>query len=228
MKKIFTIAALVFAAFSLSGCGFGSGSNAASTGSGILGSVLGGAATNNNGSVLSSVLGGSGNGSGVLGTVLTNLLGNTTTAKSIVGTWTYSSPKVVFESENVLAQIGSSVASSSIEKQLNSQLSKMGFKQGVSSMTFNSDGTCTLSLSNKTMNGTYTYNSSTNVMTVKGAFGVASISPTVSVVGNEMYMVFEADKLLNVFSSVVGNVASNLSGILSKYNGLKLGWTMVR
>lgn len=232
MKKIFTLAAFAFAAFSFTSCGFGttSSSNLASTGTSVLSSVLGGTSSSNAaGSVLSSVLGGTTNsGSGVLGTVLSSLLGTKTTAASIVGTWTYSSPKVVFESESVLAQLGSTVASSSIEKQLNNQLSKMGFKQGVSSMTFNSDGTCTLSLSSKTMSGTYTYNSSTNVMTVKGAFGVASISPTVSIVGNEMYMVFEADKLLSVFSSVVGNVASNLSGILSKYNGLKLGWTMTR
>jgi len=221
MKKITMIAALIFAALGFAGCSMLGGSststnNASSNvGSGILGSVLG---TN------------SGSSSSVLGTVLSSLLGNTTTANSIVGTWTYSAPKVVFESESVLAQIGSSVASSSIEKKLSSVLNKVGFKAGSSTFVFNSDGTCTLTLSKKTMNGTYTYNSSTNVMTIKGALGVTSISPTVSVTGNQMYMVFDADKLLSMATSLSGSTSNlgTLSNLLSNYNGLKLGWAMTK
>ena len=66
-------------------------------------------------------------------------------------------------------------------------------------------------------------------MTIQGAFGVATVSPYVSVVGNEMYMLFEADKLLSVMGAV-SNIAKTgvISNLLGSYNGLKLGWTMVR
>lgn len=168
-------------------------------------------------------------GTSVLGTLMTTLLGNTTSQKSIVGTWTYSKPKIAFESENILAQLGSTVASSKLESTLDSQLKKIGFTSGKTSFTFKSDGTCTLVLGSKTLTGTYSYNTSTGVMTVQGALGVTSISPYVSVMGNEMYMLFEADKLLSVMGAV-SNVAktNTLSNLLGNYNGLKLGWTMTR
>lgn len=218
MKKTFILAMAAVATLSLTGCG--------SMGQSMTTSALTGnaASGSNTTSSLASM------GTGVLGTVLTSLLGNKTTQNSIVGTWTYNSPKVVFESDNILAKLGSSVASSKIEEQLGSMLGKVGFKAGVTGMTFSKDGSCSLNLSNKSLPGTYTYNTSTNVMTVTGAFGKASISPTVSVTGNQMYMVFEADKLLSMVTSLAGatSTTSTLGSLLKNYNGLKLGWTMTK
>ena len=55
----------------------------------------------------------------LLGRILSYLLnGNSITKDNIIGTWTYSSPKVIFESENILAKLGSEIASDKIEKTL--------------------------------------------------------------------------------------------------------------
>lgn len=220
MKKIFSLAAIVMASLTLNSCG-GLGGSALGTG------ALAGSA--NNGGLLTSVL--TGAGTNVLGTVLGTLLqGSTASAKSIVGTWTYSQPKVVFESNSVLAQIGSSVASSKIESTLSSQLQKLGFKSGKSTLTLNEDKTCTFALSGKTINGTYTYDASSNLLTITGGMGFANMSCTCTMNGNELYMLYDADKLLTAatsMSSAVGS-ASTLSSLLSNYNGLKLGWTMVQ
>ena len=52
----------------------------------------------------------------LLGRVLSYLLyGNTINQDNIIGTWTYSSPKVIFESENILAKVGSDIASEKVE-----------------------------------------------------------------------------------------------------------------
>ena len=78
----------------------------------------------------------------LLGRVLSYLLfGNTINEENIIGTWTYSSPKVIFESENILAKIGSDIASDKIEKTLGEQLSRVGFAQGKTTLTFNKDNT---------------------------------------------------------------------------------------
>ena len=140
-----------------------------------------------------------------------------------------SKPKIAFESESILAQLGSTVASSKLESTLDAQLKKIGFTTGKTSITFKADGTCSMNLGSKTYPGTYSYNTSTGVMTIQGALGVATISPYVSVMGSELYMLFESDKLLSVMTSVSGVAKTNvLSNLLGSYNGLKLGWTMTR
>ena len=93
--------------------------------------------------------------------------------------------------------------------------------------TFDANGNYTMALGSKTYTGTYTYNTSTSTMTMKGALGVTSLSSTVTVNINEMYMLFSADKILSIASSV-STVNSTLSSLLGNYNGLKLGWAMVK
>lgn len=218
MKKHYTLASIIAASLFLSSCGLGTSQSAASAGS-----ALGQVAGNSLGNAAST-------GANILGNVLSNLLGTKTSQQSIQGTWTYSAPKVVFESESILAKIGSSVASSKIENTLSSQLKKIGFTGGKSKITFNSDGTCIMALSNKTYNGTYTFDSNTSKLTITGTLGVANLTCTATVNGNELYMLFDADKLLNVASAVSGvsSSLSTLTSLLNNYNGLKLGWAMTK
>ena len=218
MRKSLISVAIIAVSMLLNGCG----ANSSKLGTDLATAAVTGAAANGaNGNSglgsLASILT-SGN---TLTTVLSSLLGTKTTVNSLVGTWTYSQPKVVFESESVLAKIGSSVASSKIESSLNSQLKKIGFTTGKSTITFDANGNYTMALGSKTYTGTYTYNTSTSTMTMKGALGVTSVNI------NEMYMLFSADKILSIASSV-SSVNNTLSSLLSNYNGLKLGWAMVK
>ena len=220
MKKnyllLFVCASMMFTSCGMGGSGIASGTGV-SGGSAIAGSK------NSTTSLLSSA------GTGVLGTLMSTLLGNTTTTNSIVGTWVYSGPKIAFESENILAQLGSAVASAKLEQTLGTQLSRIGFTVGKTSMVFQQDGSCQMALGQRALPGTYTYNQKTGQMTVQGALGLTSITPYVSVVGNEMFIMFEADKLLSVMGAV-SSVAkvSTLSSLLNSYKGLKLGWTMTK
>ena len=222
MKKIFSLASIVVISLSLNSCG----------GLGTSGNTLGnGALTGNSagGSLLTSVL--TGTGTNVLGTVLNTLLtGSSASSKNLVGTWTYNAPKVVFESNSILAQLGSSVASSKLESTLGNQLQKMGFKSGKSTLTLNEDKTCVFALNGKTLNGTYAYDPSSNLLTITGALGMTNVSCTCTINGSELYMLYDADKLLSMATSMSSAMAttSTLSSLLSNYNGLKLGWAMVR
>lgn len=225
MKKSFQLAAAVAACMLLSSCG---GTNNAA-----LGNALANAATQTataGGTTQTSGLGTLANAlsnGNTLTSVLSSLLGTKTNQKSIAGTWTYSQPKVVFESENILAKIGTQVASSKVESSLESQLKKIGFSAGKSTITFDDKGNYTMALGAKTYTGTYTFNPENSVMTMKGALGVASLSCNVTVNVNEMYMLFDADKILSLASSL-SSVNNTLSSLLSNYSGLKLGWAMVR
>lgn len=212
MKKIRTIAVIVAASLTLASCGLGT-----------TGNTTNGGTTNNNstnGSLLET-------GVGILGTILSNLLGSNTSQQSLVGSWTYNGPKIVFESENVLSQLGGQVITNSLESKLGDMLSKIGMKAGKSVLTLNRDGSCTLTRNGKTLNGTYVYDSSTNKLSMTGVLGVGQMTCTVSVQSGQLYMLFDTDKLLSLFSSL-GSGSGTFSSLLKNYNGLKLGWTMTR
>lgn len=216
MKKINFLAVILAASLSLTSCGLGllpAASTAAGT-TAATGSLLGNSLTTT--------------GAGLFGNLLTNLLQGTTSQQSLEGTWTYFGPKVVFESENILSQIGGQVVSSNLEQKLGTQLSKMGFTTGKSVLVLNADNTCTLTIGSKTLPGTYIYDSSTNKLTITGALGVGQVVCTATVQGNQLFLLFEADKLLTVATSLSSKTTSTLSSLLSSYTGLKLGWVMTR
>lgn len=225
MKKICSFAAIVAASLTLASCGLGTTGTTTTTGT----------TASSTTSAVSSLLGTTGSsllssttGSNLVGTLLSSILGNTTSQQTLVGTWTYSGPKIVFESENILSSLGGQVVSSNLESKLGTQLGKMGLTAGKSVLTLNADGSCTFSLSNKTLSGTYVYDASTNKLTLTGIFGLGQMTSTVSVQGNQLYMLFDADKLLNVATSLSSNSTSTLSSLIKNYTGLKLGWSMTK
>ena len=167
----------------------------------------------------------------LLGRVLSYLLnGNSITKDNIIGTWTYSSPKVIFESENILAKIGSEVASDKIEKTLGDQLSRIGFTQGKTSLSFKEDNTCSFTYGSRTYPGTYKFDTSTNKLTITGALGVGTVKCTACKNGNELYMLFDSNKVLSILTALSNSSLGNstASSVLGNYKGLKLGWSMTK
>ena len=212
MKRIKSFAAIVAASLTLASCGFGTTGQTATTNNGT---ALGG-------DVLQQA------GVGILGTILGNILGGTTTQQSLVGSWTYAGPKLVFESENVLSQIGGQVLSNNLEQKLGTYLEKMGFKAGKSVLTFGNDGNCSFALGSRTLPGTYSYDQKTNKLTLNGLFVTGQLPCTVTVQNGQLLMLFDADKLLSIATAVGSKGSSSLGSILGSYKGLKLGWAMNR
>lgn len=212
MKRIKSFAAIVAASLTLASCGFGTTGQTATTNNGT---ALGG-------DVLQQA------GVGILGNILGNILGGTTTQQSLVGSWTYAGPKLVFESENVLSQIGGQVLSNNIEQKLGTYLEKMGFKAGKSVLTFGNDGNCSFALGSRTLPGTYSYDQKTNKLTLNGLFVTGQLPCTVTVQNGQLLMLFDADKLLSIATAVGSKGSSSLGSILGSYKGLKLGWAMNR
>ena len=216
MKKIRSIAAIIAASLTLASCGLGTtGTGTNSTGN------TGNAGNTQNGSIMETA-------GGLLGTILGSLLGNMTSQQSLVGSWTYYGPKIVFESENILSQLGGQVVTNSLESKLGDMLSKIGLKAGKSVLTLNRDGSCTFVRNGKSLNGTYVYDSSTNKLSLTGVLGLGQMTCTVSVQSGQLYMLFDTDKLLSLFSSAGSKDSGTFSSLLKNYKGLKLGWTMTR
>lgn len=192
-----------------------------STGSSVLGSIIGGILGGSSATTSSS-----NSGSGIV-SALTSIFDLSKIAKKndLVGTWTYTEPAVVFSSDNALKNMGGKVASSAIEKQLQSQFEKVGIKKGVMQMTFDKDGNFTQTVGGKTLSGTYSV-SGQNV-TLKYAGQVQQIVGTTQIDGSDLLIVMDASKLLK-YAKVVGSITGNsllstAGNLLSSMNGMEVG-----
>lgn len=223
MKKTSLFAGLIAACLTLSSCfttGTGAGTSTTGTDAGsILGSVLGSQA---GGDILNSLLGG--------------LLTKTLTEESLYGTWVYQSPEVRFESENLLAKAGGEVVAQNVERKLDSYLTKVGIKQGVTTYTFNKDKTYAITTGGKTISaGNYTFDSKNKTLKLQGTLGLMNQNCTVGMDGTNLCILFDADKLLtmaNSVGSILGQVNSTVGSVASifgnNYKGMKLGLAMSR
>ena len=195
-----------------------SNSTNSSTTSNILGAVANSAlstATSSNSTVSSLV------------NLIASVTGDvTTTASTVVGTWSYSQPSVQFESENYLTQAGGTAIASKIENKLASAYKLVGIKSGKMTFTFSSDGSMTYAVGSIKRTGTYVFDADTKTITITTSGG-AKIKSYVTVSGDNLYLTFDGSKFLT-FMKTLGSkfsMLSTVSNIASAYEGIKVGFT---
>ncbi len=172
------------------------------------------------------------NSGGAVGSVLESFLGailggSTLKQADIVGTWNYSSADCVFETENLLMKAGGEIAANKIEEKINSTLSKFGINNGKCSFTFNSNNTYSAVIAGRTIQGTYTLDTENKKITMTYLNGLGTMSPQIAKSGNKLSLLYDADKLLKLLTTVSalsGNSTANtLNSLLSSYDGMLIG-----
>lgn len=166
--------------------------------------------------------------------VLSNVVSKVTGSSpkiDLPGTWQYVGSAVQFDSNNLLKEAGGAIAAQTVEKKLDTQFQKVGIRQGITKITFNPDGTFSLS-AGKTKTGTYTYDASRGEVTLKFANLVSRAAKVSSKGSNEMALLFNADQLLKVMSTV-GKMSSNstlstISSLAGSYQGMEVGLSLKR
>lgn len=166
----------------------------------------------------------------MLSSVVKSVVGDkATTETSIIGTWTYAGPKCQFESENLLAKAGGEVAAQEIEEKIQTVYEKVGMDG--CQYTFGEDGSYSYTFKGKTSSGTYTFDSEAKTITMKSKLGIKTVA-YVTVIGDDMSLVFNADKLMSVLKTITGaassvnSTAATLNSIAKSYDGLKLGFEL--
>lgn len=226
MKKITLSLALLAGVFGLTGCGSTTGSVLGNVGSALLSNAVSGSSSSSTATSSSSS---SSSTTGLLGSLLSGILGNSSTISQsdILGTWSYTGSDCVFESENFLMKAGGEVAASKIESQMNSSLEKIGIKQGACSFTFNSDNTYTATIGGRTISGNYTLNTADKKITMTYLAGIGKMTPHIAKSGNKLSLLIESDKLLTLFKGVSalsnGTTMKTVSSLLSSYDGMLVG-----
>lgn len=153
----------------------------------------------------------------------------TTTASSIIGTWTYVGPECQFESDNLLAKAGGEAAATKVEDELKTIYKKVGVEG--CQFTFNEDGTYSQTIKGKTISGTYTFDNEKKTVVMKGKLGI-QITAYVSTFGSSMSLVYNADKLMTVLTTISGSLsginstASAINTVAKSYKGMRLGFEL--
>lgn len=166
----------------------------------------------------------------ILSGVAKAVVGNkATTASSIVGTWSYAGPQCQFESENLLSKAGGEVAAKEVEEKMKSVYEKVGMNN--IQYTFNEDGTYSYKMKKRTVSGTYVFDDTEKTITMTGKLGIKTITH-VTVTGDEMSLVFNADKLMSVLKTITGAAskvnatAGTINSVAGSYDGLMLGFEL--
>lgn len=166
----------------------------------------------------------------ILSGVAKAVVGNkATTASSIIGTWTYSGPECQFESENLLAKAGGEMAAKEVEEKMISVYNKVGMNN--IRYTFNEDGTYSYQMKKRTVTGSYVFDDAAKTITMTGKLGLKTVA-YVTVTGNDMSMVFKADKLMSILKTITGaaskvnSTAATINSVAEAYDGLMLGFEL--
>ena len=161
--------------------------------------------------------------------------GQSVTATSLQGTWTYVDPAVQLGSDNTLKQIAGAAATTELEKKLKEQCAKVGIVEGIFNYTFNADSTFTSALKKGSLKGTYSVNEADKSITFTYTAGqsnraIYSLTASTVLAGDNLTLLFNADKLL-AFLTKVASLSSNatlqsLSNLANQYDGMKLGFDL--
>ena len=178
------------------------------------------------GGALNGVVANNGTDNELLSYLISSVTGDiTTTATTVVGTWSYTNPSVQFETENYLSQAGGAAIAEKVQSKLASLYKLVGIKQGTLIFTFEANGSMTYAVGRISREATYTFDSANKTITITTAAG-ANIRCFVTVSGNNMLLTFDGAKFLT-FMKTLGSKFSALSTVATlanSYDGMKVGF----
>lgn len=96
---------------------------------------------------------------------------------------------------------------------------------------FKEDGTYSYILKKRTVSGTYVFDDEAKTITMKNKLGIQTVA-YVTVTGNSMSLVFNADKLMSILKVITGaaskvnSTAATLNSVAEAYDGLMLGFEL--
>ena len=153
------------------------------------------------------------------------------TADRLIGTWTYQEPAIVFTSGSLVGKAAAKLAAGRVENMIESYLADVGIKEGALVITFNSDSTFTETLNGHTTTGRWTMDEQQRLqITIEGVEGVVSLPITTQLSGNELKIVTDTTKLLQMFKAFTRTTTdSNVKAaakLLKNFDGMYAGFEL--
>ena len=174
--------------------------------------------------------------SDVAGSLLSGVIGslvNSGKSASIIGTWTYSEPSIEFESSNLLAKAGGTVAANQLVSKLTPYYEKLGVKAGQFTVTFKDDNTCLVNINGMTQTANYTYDSSAHTLKFTGQnIGLSFGTAYATVSSTQLSLTFDSTRLMTLAQSIASassdTTVKTISSLTSSFDGMKTGFKFVK
>ncbi len=165
--------------------------------------------------------------------VVDAVTGNSSTV-SLPGTWTYTGVAISLESDSTLSNIAGSVASSSVESEIDSYLQKIGLTSGAMTFTFEEDGSFTCTFKKIPMSGTWeTLEDGTKIkLQYSKVLKSLSMTGTLSATTTGCEMLFDGEKFLSFIQSALSYVSSQsstasvVSSLADNYDNVLIGYKL--
>ena len=170
---------------------------------------------------------------GSLGSLIGNVVANNKfSIDDLVGTWSYSSPAVSFQSENALMKIGGAGAATAVENQLAPYYQRLGFTN--TSLTVDADHNFTLKMGLLVLKGTVEKDEEDNGLVFNfNAFGKISlgkVKANATKAGKTLNLTFDATRLIQMLTKISSKLniktLSTLSTRLNNYDGIYIGYKL--
>ncbi len=150
---------------------------------------------------------------------------------NLEGTWNYKGSACEFKTENLLKKAGGAVAASALENKMDEYYSQVGIEKGAFGYTFSADSTFTNTYQGKKLTGTYSVNPKTSEICLR-YFRVLPVRGVAKVSGSHLSLLFDADKLLKLFTAIStmssSTTVSTIGKLADGYDGLRLGFDLNR
>jgi hypothetical protein len=152
-----------------------------------------------------------------------------TKPQSIVGVWKYKGAACAYESDNVVAKMGSKVVTDKIEQELDGYCKQAGFNPASSNFIFTAKGTFVNTVGTQKFTGSYTYNKVNGALVLNYQQLTVSINGNVAAQNGTTSLLFDANKMMKLISSMSSNTGAeetvkSISAMLNECKGVKVGF----
>ena len=177
--------------------------------------------------------GGAGGILGAIGNFVNNAVANKNfSVDDLVGSWSYTSPAVSFQSDNALKKIGGAGAATAVEDKLEPYYKRLGFNR--TSLEVDAEHNFTLKMGVLTLKGTIEKDEEDQMLVFHfNAFGkvsLGSVKANATKAGFTLNLTFDATRLVQILtkvSSVLNSSALNtLTSLLNSYDGIYIGFKL--
>ena len=149
----------------------------------------------------------------------------------IQGEWTYKGPSVDVSGKNLLAGIGKPIAKGKLKKKLKNAFKKIGLDKVRPQFSFSQDGTCSINMMGKKLNGTYNYNPDQEKIYIKW-HGLPVTAHLKRDGKKKLHITFDADKLISLLT-LAGRFSDSsaikaLTTLVDNYKDVMVGFELKR
>lgn len=152
-----------------------------------------------------------------------------TSTLDLTGTWKYKGSACALESDNIIKKAGASLATSTLEKKLDTKFANVGIKSGACSFTFSKDSSFVTKIGKKSYSGTYSYDKSNGTL-VMTYLKLMNMNASVKANGDNVSLLFDANKLVKLITYLSKTSSKTslqtLSTLLNSYDGAKVGFKL--